>query len=96
MDGLTLRIRVRPGTSRTRVGGAYGDDHALVVAVQARAVDGAANAAVVEALAEAFDLPRRAVTIRAGHSSRSKVVHLDVADADAHRAQATLVALLDD
>lgn len=94
MDGLTLRIRVRPGASRTRVGGSYGDDGALVVAVQARAVDGAANEAVVAALADAFDVPRRAVTIRTGQAARTKVVHLDVDDSDAPRIAERVAALL--
>jgi len=35
---VRIDIRVRPGASRTAVGGAYGDR--LVVAVGARAVDG--------------------------------------------------------
>lgn len=94
MDGLTLRIRVRPGASRTWVGGAYGEDGSLVVAVQARAVDGAANEAVVAALAEALGVPRRDVTIRTGRVSRTKVVHLDIAEDDVPAVAARVTTLI--
>lgn len=69
-----MTIRVKPGASRTRVGGSYGD--ALVVAVQARAVDGNATEAALKALAEAVHVRRRDVRLVAGSTSRTKVVEL--------------------
>ena len=72
---MRVAIRVRPGASRTQVGGSH--DSALVVRVVARAVEGQANDAVVRALAEAFDVPRRAVSLVSGTTSRSKVVDVD-------------------
>jgi len=69
-------IRVRPGASRTAVGGHYGQPPALVVRVTARAHDGKANAAVVGALAAALGVPRSRVTIVAGHTARSKVIEI--------------------
>ena len=71
---VRLSIRVTPGASRTRVGGSRGD--ALVVAVGARAVDGAATEAALAAVAEAFGLRRRDVSLVAGARGRSKVVAL--------------------
>ena len=41
---------------------------------------GRANEAVVELLAERAGLPRRAVTVVSGHSSREKVVRMDGVD----------------
>jgi uncharacterized protein len=70
-DVLQFSVRVRPGSSRTTVGGRYGED-ALVVAVSAPAVDGAANRAVIEAVAAAFGVRRRAVEIVSGPASRTK------------------------
>jgi len=79
----TYSVRVKPGSSRTRVGGGYGDPPALVVAVNAPAVDGRANDAVVAALAEALGLKRADVEIVSGHTGRTKVVRV-AADVDAH------------
>jgi uncharacterized protein YggU (UPF0235/DUF167 family) len=84
---VRLTIRVRPGASRTSVGGSY--DGALVVRVSARAVDGRATEAALSAVADAFGVRRHAVGLVAGETSRTKVV--DIAGAD----PATLARLLD-
>ncbi|WP_199424662.1 DUF167 domain-containing protein [Actinotalea solisilvae] len=72
---MRVGVRVRPGASRTRVGG----EHAgrLVVAVAARAVDGAATEAALAAVAGAFGVRRRAVTLVSGATARDKVVAVD-------------------
>jgi uncharacterized protein len=75
-------IRVRPGASRTAVGGQYGEPPALVVRVTARAADGRANAAVVVALAQALGVPRSRIAIVAGRTARSKVVEIADPPAD--------------
>ena len=69
---MNLEIRVRPNASRNKVGGTAGDPPRLVVAVQAPAVDGKANAAVVKELAKAFDLRPRDFTMVFGELSRDK------------------------
>ena len=90
---MRVAIRVRPGASRTRVGGAYGER--LVVVVGARAVDGAATEAALDAVAKAFGVRRRAVTLVAGATSRDKVVQIELADdAAAAEAQTRLAGLL--
>ena len=67
-----LEIRVRPNASRNKVGGTAGDPPRLVVAVQAPAVDGKANVAVIKELASAFGLRVRDFTIVHGELSRDK------------------------
>ena len=67
-----LEIRVRPNASRNKVGGTAGDPPRLVVAVQAPAVDGKANAAVTKELALAFNLRARDFTIVHGELTRDK------------------------
>lgn len=52
----------------------------LVVRVSERAVDGKATAAALAAVAEAFGVRPRGVTLVAGATSRTKI--LEVADAD--------------
>lgn len=91
-DGLVrVTVRVRPGASRTRVGGRWGEDDVVVVAVGARAVDGAATAAVRAAVADAFGVRVRDVTVVAGERSRTKVLDLEVDETAGRR---TLHALL--
>jgi uncharacterized protein len=89
---VRVAIRVRPGASRTRVGGAYGDR--LVVAVGARAVDGAATDAAMAAIADAFGVRPRRVSLVTGSTSRDKVVEIDVHDDDVARVTERLAVLL--
>ena len=72
-----LEIRVRPNTSRNKVGGSVGDPPRLVVAVQAPAVDGKANQAVIKELAAAFNLRARDFTIVFGELGRDKRLLVD-------------------
>ncbi|QQS00846.1 MAG: DUF167 domain-containing protein [Austwickia sp.] len=80
---MRIAVRVRPGASRTRVGGSYGESSApaLVVAVTARAVGGAATEAVLRAVAEAFGVRRHDVRLVSGATARSKVLEIDGDDA---------------
>ncbi len=72
---MRILLRVKPGASRTAVGGRYGD--ALVVAVAARAVEGQATKAVLAAVAAAFGVRRAAVTLVRSATSRDKLVEVD-------------------
>jgi uncharacterized protein YggU (UPF0235/DUF167 family) len=82
-DGVRLFVRVTPGAREPGIGGtvavpsgALSTGRALEVRVAARAADGAANAAVVAALADALGVPKRAVTIVSGAASRLKRLHI--------------------
>ncbi|MCL2422589.1 MAG: DUF167 domain-containing protein, partial [Micrococcales bacterium] len=77
---MKIAVRVRPGASRTRAGGVYGDR--LVVAVTARAVDGAATEAALVTLADALGVRRRHVRLVAGATSRDKTIEVDDTAAD--------------
>lgn len=52
-------------------------DHAILVRIGAAPVDGAANAELIDTLARALDVPKRAVTIVAGATSRTKRVRIE-------------------
>jgi uncharacterized protein (TIGR00251 family) len=82
MGEVRITVRVRPGASRTRVGGAYGEPPQLAVAVSSPPVGGAANKAVVKAVASALGLRPARVAVVSGHTSRSKVLALEVAEGD--------------
>jgi len=87
-DGaLLVDVQVVPRASRVAVGPAVGDR--LRVAVTSPPVDGAANAAVVEALAAAFAVRRSAVAIVRGERGRRKTVRI------AGATRAALAAIVD-
>jgi uncharacterized protein YggU (UPF0235/DUF167 family) len=71
---VKLGIRVKPGYPHTAVGGHHGRE--LVVKVQERAVDGAATAAAMRAVAEALGLRPYEVSLASGATSRSKVLEI--------------------
>jgi len=81
---VTVAIRVRPGASRTAVGGRYDGPFgpALVVAVQAPAVEGRATEAAVRAVAQALGVKPRTVHVKAGELSRDKLLQITDPPAD--------------
>ena len=85
MGSRRIGVWVRPGASKPGVGGVReegvpgetGSELLLVVAVKERAVDGAATAAVVAAIAAAFRVPKGDVTCETGFTSRRKILRMD-------------------
>ena len=75
MPSCELAVRVVSRAARAGIAGVRGE--AVLVRLGAASVDGAANAELVDTLARALDLPRRAVTITAGARSRTKRVRLE-------------------
>ena len=75
-----MTIRVKPGASRAKVGGSYGDPAALVVSVHAQPVDGQANSAVVDALSAALGVRKADVSVVAGHTGRTKILAIETDD----------------
>lgn len=73
--GVRIDLRVIPRSPKTAVGGMR--DGRLIVRVTAPPVDSAANEAVVAAIAEALDVPKRSVRLVAGVTSRNKTVEVD-------------------
>jgi uncharacterized protein YggU (UPF0235/DUF167 family) len=78
MGAVRITVWVRPGSARPGVGGSR--DGALIVRVSARAVGGQATEAALAAVAGAFGVRRRAVSLIAGAASRTKIVEVEGAD----------------
>jgi uncharacterized protein (TIGR00251 family) len=72
---LILDLHVQPGASRTEFAGRHGDRIKLRLA--ARAIDGRANEALIEFLAEYYNVPKRNVRIASGLKSRQKRVVIE-------------------
>ncbi len=75
-----LRLRVIPNANRAEVVGVHGD--AIKIKVQAPAMDGKANAAVLAFMAEALCISARQITLKAGEKSRDKTLAIDGLDAE--------------
>ncbi len=75
---LVLLLHVQPGAKRSEVAGIHGETATgrLRIRLAAPPVDGKANAELVRFLAAAFGVPRRAVTLLAGETSRQKTVRI--------------------
>ena len=71
-QGATFAIKVQPRARKNAITGELGE--ALKIALTAPPVEGKANDACVQFLAELLNVPRGSVTIIGGHSSRNKVV----------------------
>ena len=74
MSDHTISVRVIPRASKAGIAGMRGDD--LLVRLNAAPVDGAANAELIEVLADAFGVARRSVEIVSGERSRQKRVRI--------------------
>jgi len=71
---LSLTLHVQPNAKESEATGLHGD--ALKVRVAAPAADNKANDELVAFLAKALGVPRSAVTLRHGATSRRKVVEI--------------------
>ncbi len=74
--GVTLAVRALPGAKKkTAILGIYceGEKARLKIAVRAPAVEGRANSALIEFIAELFGVGKNKVEIVSGELSRSKV-----------------------
>jgi uncharacterized protein len=74
-DGrITLTLHIQPGAKKTEFAGLHGD--ALKIRLAAPPVDGKANEALLKFLAEVLHLPKSAVILKSGQTSRRKVLEV--------------------
>ena len=77
--GLFLSVRVTPGAKRNAVDGLWNETH-LKVALQAPAVDGKANEALIDFLSETLKVKKKNIFIVTGQTSRCKVILIEQTD----------------
>ena len=78
-DGVRVSLRVTPRGGRDAVRGLAADADGQVrvkIAVVAAPEDGKANAAVVALLARTWRVPKSSLSVVAGATDRSKVLHV--------------------
>lgn len=83
-DGVTLKVRLTPKSSRDAVEGVEEHDEELVLKARVRAVpeSGRANAALETLIADWLGVPRSRVAVVQGGKSRVKQVAIEGDDAE--------------
>jgi len=84
-EDVSFEVRVIPRSSRSEIRGVTGS--ALKVNLSAPPVDGAANTALCELLAEVLGVPRRAVEISHGLHAKRKTVRVSGLSLETLRAR---------
>ncbi len=72
--GATFAVKVHPRAKRSAIAGEIGD--ALKISLTAPAIEGRANQACIEFLAEVLRVPKSSISIAAGETSRQKVIRV--------------------
>ena len=79
-NGITLNLHIQPRASKNQLCGVQ--DNALKIRLTSPPVDGAANKLCREFLADLLDVPKTAVEIISGETSRHKRVRICTDDPD--------------
>lgn len=77
--GLMLMLRVSPNAKRSGIEGLWNGTH-IKVALQAPAVDGKANKALIDFLSETFKIKKNAIFLMTGETSRCKLIFIEIRD----------------
>ena len=80
--GAAITVKVMPRARQTKLAGLM-DDGTLKIRLAAPPVDGAANKALIEFLAETLGIPKSQIDIIAGETSERKLLSLVGISADA-------------
>jgi uncharacterized protein len=73
-ESLIFTVRVVPRASKSQIVGAH--DGALKIRIAAAPIEGAANAELIKVLARTFDVPKSAVEIVSGETSKTKQIRI--------------------
>jgi uncharacterized protein (TIGR00251 family) len=71
---LNIFVKIKPNSKENRVAGWLGD--VVKIEIKAPAVDGKANKAMVDFLAEKIGISTRMIIIKAGWTNRQKMVEI--------------------
>jgi uncharacterized protein (TIGR00251 family) len=88
-DGCTLAVRVRPGAKKNDISGIHAG--AIKISLTTPPVDGRANEALIELLAERLRIPRARISLVSDATSRMK--RLRITGKSAAEVQAALFSV---
>lgn len=72
---MKIEVHVKPNSRKEGI--TLSEDGIYKVSVHALPEDGRANSAVIELLAEHFDVPKSRISLVRGHSGRKKLFAID-------------------
>ena len=87
--GVRLAVQITPNAKKTEVIGVL--DDALKLKLQAQPIEGKANEALIKFLAATLALPRSAVTITHGLTSKKKLIELASGELTPERVERVLL-----
>ncbi len=71
----TLRVKVKPNSKQQEIYTA--EDGSLVVRLKSPPIDGKANEELIKLLAAEFQVAKSSIRIKAGQSSRQKLIEIE-------------------
>ena len=87
--GIRITVQITPNAKKSEVIGVLED--ALKIKLHAQPIEGKANEALVRFLADMLDVPKSAVTITHGHTSKRKIIEVSGATLTIDRATQALL-----
>ncbi len=88
-QGIRIAVQVTPNAKKSEVTGVLED--ALKIRLQAQPVEGKANEALLRYLAEVLKLPKSALSIMHGHTSKRKIIEISAPRMTAEEVRRLLV-----
>lgn len=70
-----IAVKVKPNSKQQKI--ISETDGSLIVYLKSPPVDGKANQELIELLAEKYDVPKSAITIKSGLGSKNKLIMID-------------------
>lgn len=87
-DGVRLAVQITPNANKSEVIGVL--DDVLKIRLHAQPIEGKANDALVRYLATMLDVPRSAVEITHGHTSKRKMIDVSASGLTVQKVELVL------
>lgn len=75
--GIEIRVRIHPNAKKNSFAGIWNNTH-LKININAPAVDGKANASLIDFLAKSLHIKKSAIQILSGETAREKRIYIDI------------------
>ena len=77
MDGLKIKIKISPNSSKNEI---IKNKDEVKIKITAQPIDGKANKALIEFLSKEFKIPKTSIEILKGNSSKEKTILFNITD----------------